>query len=161
MLTQTPLEDSASNDIGDWVLNFLSKPNEAFAGLPPCPYARRAWLTGKVTVKQILSRELLLAITATKNNFPSDKDVVMFCVDPKSIAPEELADLCVSNDEFVLLDDHPASVEEIQGVVLNQGKYAIVFIQRRSELTTARTELEHTNYYKNFPTSYKKAIQDR
>jgi len=28
MLTQTPLEDSASNDAGDWILNFLSKPTE-------------------------------------------------------------------------------------------------------------------------------------
>ena len=156
-----PLVDSASNDIEDWILNFLSKPNTTFAGLPPCPYAKRAWLDGKVLVRHIHSQELELAIESSKDSFPSDKDVVMFCVDPKSIAPEELADLCVSNDEFVLLDDHPASVEEIQGVVLNQGKYAIVFIQRRSELTIARTELEHTNYYKNFPTSYKKAIQDR
>ena len=156
-----PLVDSASKDIEGWILNFLSKPNEAFAGLPPCPYARRAWLIGKVLVRHIHSQELGLAIEATKNNFPSDKDVVMFCVNPKSITPEELVDLCVSNDEFVLLDDHPESVEEIQGVVLNQGKYAIVFIQRRSELVSARAELEHTNYYHNFSTSYKKAIQDR
>ena len=53
------------------------------------------------------------------------------------------------------------SVEEIQGVVLNQGKYAIVFMQRRNQLIDARAELELTDYYKNFPASYKKDIQDR
>ena len=156
-----PLVDSASNDIEDWILNFLSKPNTTFAGLPPCPYAKRAWLDGKVLVRHIHSQELELAIESSKDSFPDNKDVILFCVDPVSITPKELADLCISTDKFVLLDDHPDSVEEIQGVVLNQGKYAIVFMQRRNQLIDARAELELTDYYKNFPASYKKDIQDR
>jgi hypothetical protein len=153
--------DSASKDIEDWVLNFLSKPNEAFAGLPPCPYAKRAWLLDKVIVRHIHSRELELSIKSAKDKFPEDKDVMLFCVDPDSITPKEIVDLCVSTDDFVLLEDHPETVEEIQGVVLNQGKYAMVFMQRRSELTIARAELAHTNYYKNWPVGYKKDILSR
>ena len=156
-----PLVDSASNDIEDWILNFLSKPNTTFAGLPPCPYAKRAWLDGKVLVRHIHSQELELAIKSSKDSFPDNKDVILFCVDPVSITPKELDDLCTSTDKFVLLVDHPDLVEEIQGVVLNQGKYAIVFMQRRNQLIDARAELEHTNYYENFPASYKKDIQDR
>ena len=156
-----PLVDSASNDIEDWILNFLSKPNTTFAGLPPCPYAKRAWLDGKVLVRHIHSQELELAIESFKDSFPDNKDVILFCVDLVSLRTKELADLCISTDKFVLLDDHPDSVEEIQGVVLNQGKYAIVFMQRRNQLIDARAELELTDYYKNFPASYKKDIQDR
>jgi len=155
------LVDSASNDIEDWILNFLSKPSTTFAGLPPCPYAKRAWLDGKVLVRHIHSQELELAIKSSKDSFPDNKDVILFCVDPVSITPKELDDLCTSTDKFVLLVDHPDLVEEIQGVVLNQGKYAIVFMQRRNQLIDARAELEHTNYYENFPASYKKDIQDR
>ncbi|NCX75013.1 MAG: hypothetical protein EBW91_03790, partial [Proteobacteria bacterium] len=37
-------------DIQNWILNFLSKPNDVFAKFPPCPFAKRAWLDDKVAV---------------------------------------------------------------------------------------------------------------
>ena len=145
----------------NWILNFLSKPHEVFDGMPPCPYAKRALLEGKVLVKHISSQELVLSIQSYKQRFTNNKDVVLICVDPQSITPDELSNLCISTDEFVLLDDHPDSIEEVKGVVLNQGNYAIVFMQRRSQLTAARAELEKTGYYKNFSSSYKEVIQNR
>ena len=36
-------------DIRNWSHNFLEVPNEKLNGLPPCPYAKQAWLDNKVT----------------------------------------------------------------------------------------------------------------
>lgn len=152
--------DSASKHIEDWILDFLSKPNSAFAGLPPCPYARRAWLDGKVVVHEILPSNIKDALEFTLNHFPEDKDVVLFCMDPKLITAEELYSLAVSTTDYIILDDHPDQVEQVDGVLLNQGTYAILFVQRRSELERARKELAQTDYYRNFDEEYKQDVLD-
>ena len=36
-------------DIRNWSHNFLEVPNAKLNGLPPCPYAKQAWLDDKVT----------------------------------------------------------------------------------------------------------------
>ena len=36
-------------DIRKWSAEFLEIPNEKLNGLPPCPYAKQAWLDDKVT----------------------------------------------------------------------------------------------------------------
>ena len=36
-------------DIRKWSHEFLEVPNEKLNGLPPCPYAKQAWLEDKVT----------------------------------------------------------------------------------------------------------------
>ena len=36
-------------DIRNWSHNFLEVPNAKLNGLPPCPYAKQAWLDNKVT----------------------------------------------------------------------------------------------------------------
>ena len=154
--------DSASKQIEDWILNFLSKPNSAFAGLPPCPYARRAWLDGKVLVHQILPSNIEQALEFTLQHFPVDKDVVLFCMDPKLISCDRLSTLATSHryNDYVILDDHPDQVEQVDDVLLNQGTYAILFVQRRSELEHARKELARTEYYRNFDEEYKKDVLD-
>ena len=35
-------------DIRDWSANFLEIPHDKLNGLPPCPYAKQAWLEDKV-----------------------------------------------------------------------------------------------------------------
>ena len=161
MSKKTPLTDSASNDIEDWILNFLSKPNTTFAGLPPCPYAKRAWLDGKVEVHQVSASELKSKLTHTLKNFPEDKDVVLLCTDPKTISAQELESLAKSTDDYIILDDHPAQPEEVNGILLNQGTYAILFVQRRTELDRAREELAQTDYYKHFSKEYKDSVIQR
>ena len=45
-------QDLASN-IESWILNTLSTRSEVFNGLPPCPYAKSAWLDGKVQIHHL------------------------------------------------------------------------------------------------------------
>ena len=69
----TTTELSSNQKIEDWVLNFLSKPNSAFDNLPPCPYAKKAWLDGNVEVKEFISfREL------RKDIKQWDKEVIIY-----------------------------------------------------------------------------------
>ena len=145
-------------DIQNWILNFLSKPNDAFAGMPPCPYAKRAWIDDKVIVHKIYPWNIEDALRWTLSYFPPDKDVVLFCMDPKLITAEHLEKLAISTDDYIILDDHPANPEVVDGVLLNQGTYAILFVQRRSELERARKELARTDYYKNFTQEYKDEV---
>ena len=37
------------SDIRNWSNNFLEIPNVKLNGLPPCPYAKKAWAENKVT----------------------------------------------------------------------------------------------------------------
>ena len=149
------------HEIEDWILNFLSKPNSAFAGMPPCPYAKRAWMGDKVIVHKIYPWNIEDALRWTLTYFPPDKDVVLFCMDPKLISAEHLEKLAISTDDYIILDDHPANPEVVDGVLLNQGTYAILFVQRRKELEKARQELSQTNYYKNFTEEYKNDVVNR
>ena len=79
-------------------------------------------------------------------------------MDPKLISADYLSRLAVSTEHYIILDDHPNEPEEVGGVLLNQGTYAILFVQRRSELERARKELAGTDYYKNFTQEYKDEV---
>ena len=37
-------------EIEKWIMEVIAKPNKIFGNLPPCPYAKKAWLDGKVKV---------------------------------------------------------------------------------------------------------------
>ena len=42
---------TSKDKIEKWILTTLSEPNNKFGDLPPCPYAKKAWLDGNVSVK--------------------------------------------------------------------------------------------------------------
>ena len=39
------------SQIETWITNVLDTPNSKFGNLPPCPYAKQAWVEGNVSVK--------------------------------------------------------------------------------------------------------------
>ena len=157
-MSQKTVSKDLHSSLEDWILNFLSKPNAAFAKFPPCPFAKRAWLDNKVIVYDISPRDIENALHKTLSNFPIDKDVVLFCMDPELVTADYLSKIAVSTEHYIILDDHPKEPEEVGGVRLNQGIYAILFVQRRSELERARKELSRTDYYKNFTVKYKDEV---
>ena len=151
---------TAQQQIESWILNFLSKPNSVFNNLPPCPYAKQAWLDGKVEVIETGVKHLEQQICKILETFPDDKDLVMFVLDPNEVSYEqlELISKQYKNEKFALLKDHPNERETVKDVVLNNGKYAIIFVQRREELIRTRKELASTGYYDNFDPEYKQEI---
>ena len=151
------LTTESKNFLQDWILNFLSSPNQVFGGLPPCPYAKRAYLDNRVQIVE--TNNYLLDITTCIDTWTNNFDVVIFVcsdtVDPNTFLQdtEYLNKIFLSKD-FVILDDHKDILEEVQGVKLNNGKYNLLLVQRRSLLNDAAKKLENTDYYKNWPKDY-------
>lgn len=159
-----------NTNIEDWILNHLSKPNSVFNNLPPCPYAKKAWMEGNVLVKEIkdpVDYNLTVELSNYAYQWP-EKDVVIFAFDPTKISAYELTELVESvqrkvlnNWGLVALEDHPDEVEEIDTVVLNNGEHGLVLLQERSKLEEARKHLDSLGYYKYWPEDYKKDVQSR
>jgi len=71
-------------DIRNWSHNFLEVPNAKLNGLPPCPYAKQAWLDDKVTFS--INTGLDGLADAVKQFESHDYDIVVW-------ASEELPDM--------------------------------------------------------------------
>jgi len=63
-------------DIRNWSHNFLEVPNVKLNGLPPCPYAKQAWLDNKVTFSINTGIEGLIRAVKVFNNH--DYDIVVW-----------------------------------------------------------------------------------
>ena len=142
--------DSASKQIEDWILNYLSVPNKVFNGLPPCPYAKQVWLSNRAKVIEVdsdVDSYIKTVVETSMKDWPENCDVVIVATDPKLFSGKKLDEMCIaaSNDDYILMWDHPEDKE-----IDKQGKYAITFIQPRQELEQARKTLEEQGYYKNF-----------
>ena len=165
-------QDLAS-DIESWILNTLSTRSEVFNGLPPCPYAKSAWLDDKVKVHHITGEyfDPKMHISAELENYtyhwPKGKEVVVLGCDPTLITAEELSRVIddrynlLSKRGYTALEDHPFEREEVAGVHLNQGEWALVLLQPTDKLVEARKWLESKNYYKNWDADYKDSVQNR
>ena len=164
-------QDLASN-IESWILNRLSAKSEVFNGLPPCPYAKSAWLDGKVKTHFLngeheIQRHISAEIENYTYHWPKGMEVVVLGFDPLSILPSKLAQILdnlkpmLDKRGYTALEDHPFEREEVGDVWLNNGEYALVLLQPTQKLAEARAWLEGKDYYKNWEDDYKKAVQER
>ena len=151
-------------DIRKWSHDFLEIPNVKLNGLPPCPYARKAWAENKVTFSINTGLEgLRVAIEEFDTH---DYDIVVW-------ASEELPDmnyldglcdgineaLSIAGKDMHLMVFHPdfdasdAGLDflEDNGVTSDELEYCMVFIQLLSVLDDAALSLEKSGYYKHFP----------
>lgn len=148
--------EQLKTDISKWVLDWVSVYNEQL-GTVPCPYAKAALLDNKInyaTVKDIDGIKglcQLFAMGGMKN------DLLIIGLDRTTVTHDELSS-CVKfiNNTilmpagFVALEDHPDDEETINGVVMNQGTWALVMIQELSKINKASKILEAQGYYKNW-----------
>ena len=163
---------SFESSIDDWIQNFLSKPSKVFNNLPPCPFAKKAWLDNSVVTQWLSGTfEIKKWIRAEIENYtyhwPKGKEVVILGFDYDRITADELSNIIdgtksmLDKRGYIALEDHPLDVEEVQGVKLNHGKYALVLIQPKEKLETARLWLEKKDYYKTWTSKYKQEVQER
>ena len=68
-------ESSSNPKLQSWILDFLSKPNKVFDNLPPCPYAKKAWLDGRVGVKKFEGFE---SFDNDLVNWNDEKEVIIY-----------------------------------------------------------------------------------
>ena len=143
------------DDLKNWIFNTLSTPSTVFNNMPICPYAKQAWITNKVLVLDSVNNENL-------HNLLETHEVIIYAFNPNQITAEELYNLSISlsDDKIVALDDHPSYKEQVEDVVLNNGKYALILVQERFKLEQARKILQAKGYYKNWSPEYLKEVQE-
>ena len=156
------LEDVKAN-IEKWIVDFVEVPHPNLGGWAPCPYARKARLDQDFEIKLGLAPIHDLVQTSRKGL--EGKSVVIFAYDPKEVSYTELSyaiDVC--NKEFLLpnnllsLEDHPDDPEVVNGVVMNNGTYALALVQSLSDLNEKAQLVAKKGFYDTWPEDYLQAL---
>ena len=148
--------DQAQQDIMTWLTQFVEQPHPALAGWPPCPYARRVRMENLFQIRSGTEPYWDLMHVDLGN-----LDVLAFVYDPRDFAALEFEDLVQrANQGFLLsrdliaLPDHPDAPEIVNDVVMNQGQWAIVFVQALTKLNAHAKTLADRSYYDGWPEEY-------
>jgi len=151
--------ENVKQDIESWIINFLEKNNENLADWPPCPYARSARLKQSYDVR--LGNDLYHDMVNVCNDGIGDYEVVIYAYDPDTYTAEQFHEtLYLVNSGFLVpvdllaLDDHPDHVEDVNGVTMNQGTYALAMVQSLSDLNKRAKQMGKAGFYKAWPEEY-------
>ena len=152
------LQDVKDN-IEQWIVNFVEVPHPDLGGWAPCPYARKARLDRDFDVR--LGLAPIHDLTQISRNGLDGKSVIIFAYDPKDVPYTELSyaiDVC--NREFLVpnnllaLEDHPDDPEVVNGVVMNNGTYALALIQSLTDLNEKAQLIGRKGFYDTWPEEY-------
>jgi hypothetical protein len=153
--------DQARIEIQQWIIDFVERPNPKLNGWPPCPYARQARLQNKIKICKGLDPFGDLLRLGSIHPF----DVIAFVYDPKIWLGDEFEFMIHNSNRGFLhernlhaLSDHPDCPEIVNDVILNQGTYAISFVQELDKLNSAAGDLAKKEYYKDWPEQYLKDL---
>lgn len=155
--------DTVKQDILAWSEKFVEVPHPALGGWPPCPFARRARLSGTVDI--ILGTFPIVDLKNRSQQGMENYEVVIYVYDPKQFPYSYFHhDLEDANTEFLLpndllaLEDHPTDVELVNGVCMNQGKYALALVQSLSKLNSSAAQMAAKGFYHTWPEEYLKTL---
>lgn len=158
---QTPTET-----IKNWISDFVTKPNPVFGNLPPCPFAQKAIIDGKVEFLELDGAADYETLYAHIWNFDfEDKDVLCMIAEPGQFNMAETVQLASELNSYwmskdvVVLEDHPKIKESVKHVQLNNGHYILFLAQKLSKLNRFAKILEGGPYYKNWSKSYLKSVK--
>jgi hypothetical protein len=151
--------EQVKKDIELWIANFLEVPHPALGGFSPCPYARSARIKNSYAV--YLGADPYYDLKHRGRQGMGDKEVVIYVYDPQEWTHEQLAgSIELANQEVLLprdmlaLEDHPADVEMVNGVCMNQGTYALALVQSLSDLNTKARLMASRGFYHDWPEEY-------
>ncbi len=150
-------------DIESWIVNFVEVPHPALGGFPPCPYARTARL--KQSYEVYLGVDPYYDLKNRARWGMGNKEVIVYAYDPTEWNHSLFsASLHSANTEFLLaadilaLEDHPDDVENVNGVVMNQGTYALALVQSLSDLDAKAKLMARKGFYDAWPEEYLQAL---
>jgi hypothetical protein len=155
--------DQVKKDIEDWIVNFVEVPHPALGGFPPCPYARSSRLKNSYEVYLGMNPYFDLKNQARMGM--GGKEVIIYVYDPKEWNHALFsASLHSANTEFLLhndmlaLEDHPEDVENVNGLIMNQGTYALALVQSLSDLNAKAKTMANKGFYDAWPEDYLQAL---
>ena len=150
-------------DIEAWLMNFVEVPHSSLGGFPPCPYARSARL--KKSYEVYIGSDPYYDLKNRARYGMGNKEVIIYAYDPVEW-PHELfaASIESANTEHLLradilaLEDHPNDVENVNGVIMNQGRYALALVQSLSDLNAKAKVMASKGFYDSWPEEYLQAL---
>ncbi len=146
-------------DIESWIENFVEVPHPALGGWPPCPFARQARM--KRTFEVYLGTDPYYDLKNRARWGMGNREVIIYAYDPQEWSHELFsASIQSANTEHLLradllaLEDHPNDVENVNGVIMNQGQYALALVQCLSDLNSKAQLMASKGFYHNWPEEY-------
>ena len=128
-----PQEAEIVQEIKLWSSQILEKPSSYFNDLPPCPYARKAWVDDKVAI--VFKRhDSYQPLYSCISQFDETFDLVIVVDLANKKDPEEF------HAYFDSLNDALA--------------YSMIFVQRLSKLQEAADKLDKKGYYDSYVGEY-------
>ena len=151
--------ETVQYNIERWIETFVEVPHPALGGFPPCPYARSARMKKSYSVHIGVDPYFDLKNRARWGM--GNQEVIIYAYNPVEW-PHELfaASIESANKEHLLrndilaLEDHPADVEMVNGVCMNQGTYALALVQSLSDLNAKAQTMASKGFYHNWPEEY-------
>jgi hypothetical protein len=151
-------QEQVTKDITAWIQNFVETPHPALGGWPPCPYARQARIQGTVGIQ--LGTDPQQDLEKIANDGMGCMEVIALVYDPAQwpLAKFRLSWIAalpsVRTANLYVLEDHPDELETVNDVVMNQGDYALLFVQSKAKLESAAQQLASKGYYHGWPREY-------
>ena len=152
-------QDTVIKDILDWCENFVEKPHPALGGWPPCPYARSARL--KNTIGIFTGSDPYYDLKNRAQWGMMQYEVIVYAYNPTewpydlfSSSIEQANEECLLHKDLLALEDHPDDPEIVNGVSMNQGKYALALVQSLSDLDTRAKQMADKGFYDKWPEEY-------
>ena len=150
---------TVTRDILTWSETFVEVPHPALGGWPPCPFARQARLRGTVGI--FVGQEPYFDLETRAALGMQQYEVIVYAYDPGEWTCEIFSPrLQAANQDFLLaadlivLEDHPDAVEDVNGVIMNQGRYALSLVQSLSDLDRRAQQMATKGFYHNWPEEY-------
>ncbi len=150
-VTQRPIVQ----EIRQWSEQVLEIPSEEFNGLPPCPYAKKAWMQDKVRMHVTSNIKDCIRI---KKECPDDDTVdVVAWTGYEKMSVEEFDQWLDEQNEnhngiwvIGFHPDHPVdeSLDEFEGNGAEE--YALILIQSLRHLAKSSSSIFKRGYYDNY-----------
>ena len=146
------------HDIEHWIETFVEVPHPALGGWAPCPYARRARLDRDFEIRVGVNPYFDLKVVAQTG---IAKGVIIFAYESTAYSYEQFhVQIESANTEFLLaqdllaLEDHPDCAETVNGITMNQGRYALALVQNLTDLNHKARAVARQGFYDNWPEPY-------
>jgi hypothetical protein len=150
---------TVTRDILAWSENFVEVPHPALGNWAPCPFARQARLQDTVGI--FLGQDPYFDLESRASLGMQQYEVIIYAYDPGEWTLEYFSPrLRSANRDFLLaanlivLEDHPAAVEDVNSVIMNQGQYALAMVQSLSDLDRRAQQIAVKGFYHGWPEDY-------
>ena len=153
------LSEGVKKEIRLWSKTVLEVPEENLNNLPMCPFAKKAWDSGRVKIHvQNLEKYRLDLLDTILEKFDDSYDVeiivdLCFCEDTQTF--HDCIDQYNDNlwrKDIWLMGYHPydeVDTEDVDFEAVVDQSYSMIFVQRLSKLQEASDKLSMQGYYKN------------